>query len=55
MVGKPVDAAFGNSRWDADMLAFSAHPFAINPNPDLEAAARRLGWSVFFPDGTGRG
>jgi phosphoserine phosphatase len=55
MVGKPVDAAFGNSRWDADMLAFAAHPFAVNPNPDLERAAKQFGWSVFFPDGTGRG
>jgi len=55
MVGKPIDAAFGNSRWDADMLAFAAHPFAINPNPDLERAAQQFGWSVFYPDGTGRG
>jgi phosphoserine phosphatase len=55
VVGKPVDAAFGNSRWDADMLAFAAHPFAVNPNPDLEEAAKRLGWSVFLPDGTARG
>jgi phosphoserine phosphatase len=54
VVGKPVDAAFGNSRWDADMLAISSHPFAVNPNPDLEATARQLGWSVFFPDGAAR-
>lgn len=52
MVNKPIDAAFGNSRWDADMLAFADHAFAINPNPDLEVAAHRLGWTVFFPDGT---
>jgi phosphoserine phosphatase len=54
VVGKPVDAAFGNSRWDGDMLATCSHPFAVNPNPDLEAVARQLGWCVFFPDGTGR-
>jgi phosphoserine phosphatase len=49
---KQIDAAFGNSRWDADMLAISRHPFAVNPNPDLEASARQLGWTIYFPDGT---
>jgi len=49
---KQIDAAFGNSRWDADMLAIAKHAFAVNPNPDLEAAARQRGWSVYFPDGT---
>jgi len=47
-----IDAAFGNSRWDADMLAIAKHPFAINPNPDLEATARQRGWRIYFPDGT---
>jgi phosphoserine phosphatase len=50
---KNIDAAFGNSRWDADMLAIARHAFAVNPNPDLEAAARQRGWTVYFPDGTG--
>lgn len=54
VVGKPLDAAFGNSRWDADMLAMAKHGFAVNPNPDLEAAARQRGWTSYFPDGTGR-
>jgi phosphoserine phosphatase len=49
---KPVDAAFGNSRWDVDMLAAAKHGFAVNPNPDLEAAARERGWTIYFPDGT---
>lgn len=49
---KEIDAAFGNSRWDADMLAVAKHPFAVNPNPDLEAVARQRGWSVYFPAGT---
>jgi phosphoserine phosphatase len=49
---KPIDAAFGNSRWDADMLAMAKHGFAVNPNPDLEAAARERGWAIYFPDGT---
>jgi phosphoserine phosphatase len=43
------DAAFGNSRWDADMLAMARHPFAVNPNTDLEEAARHKGWTVYFP------
>jgi phosphoserine phosphatase len=49
---KEIDAAFGNSCWDADMLAASKRAFAVNPNPDLEAVARQRGWPVFFPDGT---
>ena len=52
MVKKNIDAAFGNSRWDADMLAIAKHAFAVNPNPDLEAAARQRGWTIYFPDGT---
>lgn len=49
VVQKKLDAAFGNSRWDAAMLAMSRYPFAINPNPDLEAAARQRGWTIYFP------
>ena len=49
---RPIDAAFGNSRWDADMLAIAKHGFAVNPNPDLEAQARERGWTVYFPDRT---
>jgi phosphoserine phosphatase len=52
VAGKEIDAAFGNSRWDADMLAIAKHAFAVNPNPDLEAAARQRGWTIYFPDGT---
>jgi phosphoserine phosphatase len=46
----PVDGAFGNSVFDADMLALAAHAFAINPNPDLERLARERSWKVYFPD-----
>jgi HAD superfamily phosphoserine phosphatase-like hydrolase len=53
-VGKDVDAAFGNSRFDTEMLDAAAHPFAINPKPDLEATARERRWPIYFPDGTGR-
>lgn len=53
VVNKPIDAAFGNSRWDAEMLAMAKHAFAVNPNPDLEAVARERGWQIYFPQGTG--
>jgi phosphoserine phosphatase len=50
VVRKSIDAAFGNSRWDTEMLAMSKHPFAINPNPDLEATARARGWTIYLPE-----
>jgi phosphoserine phosphatase len=49
IVQKPIDAAFGNSRWDTEMLEMARHAFAVNPNPDLEAIARQRGWTVYFP------
>jgi len=49
VAGKAPDAAFGNSRWDADMLALAKAGFAVNPNPDLEQAANERGWPVYFP------
>jgi phosphoserine phosphatase len=52
IAGKEVDAAFGNSRFDTEMLAMAKHSFAINPNRDLEATAVERGWTVYFPDGT---
>jgi HAD superfamily phosphoserine phosphatase-like hydrolase len=51
VIGKDPDAAFGNSRWDADMLAIARHGFAVNPNPDLEKKAREKGWTVYWPEG----
>lgn len=53
-VKKEIDAAFGNSRWDTEMLAMARHGFAVNPNPDLEAVAVERGWTVYFPDGKAR-
>ncbi len=53
VVGKEIAAAFGNSRWDADMLAIAQHAFAVNPNPDLQATARERRWTIYFPNGTG--
>jgi len=49
VAGKEIDAAFGNSRWDIDMLAMAKHAFAVNPNADLDSAARQRGWVVYFP------
>jgi HAD superfamily phosphoserine phosphatase-like hydrolase len=54
VVNKDIDAAFGNSRWDTEMLMMAKHAFAVNPNPDLEAIARERGWKIYFPDGTSR-
>jgi HAD superfamily phosphoserine phosphatase-like hydrolase len=51
VVKKEVEAAFGNSRWDTEMLAVAKHAFAVNPNPDLESTARENGWRIYFPDG----
>jgi len=51
-VKKEIDAAFGNSRWDTEMLAMAKHAVAVNPNPDLESAARERGWRIYFPEGT---
>jgi hypothetical protein len=25
------------------------HAFAVNPNPDLESAARERGWRIYYP------
>jgi HAD superfamily phosphoserine phosphatase-like hydrolase len=49
VIKKDPDAAFGNSRWDADMLAMARHGFAVNPNPDLETMARKRGWTIYWP------
>jgi phosphoserine phosphatase len=53
VVKRDPDAAFGNSRWDIDMLAIARHAFAINPNADLEETARERGWKIYFPETTG--
>ncbi len=50
VVGRPIDAAFGNSRWDTQMLEMAQHAFAVNPNPDLLTVAQTQGWAVYFPE-----
>jgi len=49
VVGRTPDAAFGNSKWDADMLAMARAGFAVNPTPELEQSARANSWTVYFP------
>jgi phosphoserine phosphatase len=50
VIGRMPDAAFGNSKWDQAMLDLVQQPYAINPNPDLDAIARRRGWTVYQPE-----
>ncbi len=52
VIRRDPDLVFGNSRWDVDMLKIAGHPYAINPNPDLEALADRSGWTIYWPEGT---
>jgi len=49
LIGCEVDAIFGNSMHDLAMLEITPHPFAINPNPDLEKIARERRWTVYHP------
>lgn len=49
-IHRRVDAVFGNSIHDAAMLEIAKVPYAINPNPDLEAFAIENGWTIFQPD-----
>src|SRR5437762_2856943 len=50
-IGAAVDVAFGNTRWDAEMLQLARHPFAINPGADFEQFAKQRSWPIYFPDG----
>jgi phosphoserine phosphatase len=49
VIGKPVDGVFGNSMHDHAMLEIAKHPYCINPNPDLERAAREKHWPIYWP------
>jgi HAD superfamily phosphoserine phosphatase-like hydrolase len=51
-IGQLPDVAFGNSRWDADMLTLARFPVVVNPNPDLEKLAREKSWTIYWPNGT---
>lgn len=50
VIGKPVDAVFGNSVHDQAMLEMARYPFCVNPNADLERIARECGWPVYWPE-----
>jgi phosphoserine phosphatase len=49
VISRPPDAAFGNSKWDTDMLKIARHAFAVNANPDLKATAEASGWTIYSP------
>jgi phosphoserine phosphatase len=51
VAGHTIDAAFGNSKWDTEMLDMATQAFAVNPNPDLLITARARGWTVYLPEG----
>jgi non-canonical purine NTP pyrophosphatase (RdgB/HAM1 family) len=51
VIGKPMEAVFGNSIHDRAMLELAKWPFCVNPNPDLERIARERGWTVYWPEG----
>jgi phosphoserine phosphatase len=49
VIGRVPDAAFGNSRWDTEMLLLARHAIVVNPNPDLELLARENNWPIYWP------
>jgi HAD superfamily phosphoserine phosphatase-like hydrolase len=49
VIGQVPDVAFGNSRWDAQMLTLARNAVAVNPNPDLEKLAREKMWTIYRP------
>jgi phosphoserine phosphatase len=49
VIGRSVDAVFGNSMHDFAMLEKAKRAYAINPNADLAAKAEALGWNVYWP------
>lgn len=49
VIGKRMEAVFGNSIHDQAMLELAKWPFCVNPNPDLEQIARERGWTVYWP------
>jgi phosphoserine phosphatase len=50
VVGRPMDAVFGNSMHDFHMLEIARDAYAVNPNPDLVPEAEKRGWTVYWPD-----
>ncbi|HKW18941.1 MAG TPA: haloacid dehalogenase-like hydrolase [Terriglobales bacterium] len=52
VIGTLPDVAFGNSRWDKEMLTLARNAVAVNPNPDLAKLAREKTWTIYWPAGT---
>jgi len=52
VIRRPVDACFGNSIHDAEMLAMAGRAVAVNPNADLERIAQEKAWMIYWPEGT---
>ena len=52
VMGRQVDACFGNSIHDLAMLEISRQPFVVNPNPNLEKIAKEKSWPIYWPAGT---
>lgn len=52
VLGKQVDACFGNSIHDLAMLEVARRPFVVNPNADLEKIAMARNWQIYWPTGT---
>jgi phosphoserine phosphatase len=50
VIRRDPDAAFGNSRWDVEMLEIARHALVVNPNPDLEQIAHARGWTIYLPE-----
>ncbi len=51
VIGKSMEAVFGNSVHDQAMLELAKWPYCVNPNPDLEQIAQEHGWPVYRPVG----
>ena len=50
VIRRQPDAAFGNSRWDTEMLAMSKAAFAVNPFVELRETAQSRGWVIYQPN-----
>lgn len=49
IIGRPMEAVFGNSVHDQAMLELAKWPFCVNPNADLKQIAQTRGWPVYQP------
>lgn len=49
VLSRTLDASFGNSVFDLQMLELAHHPFPVNPNEDLRGIAEERGWPFYQP------